>query len=821
MTVKVKLRHPSFFRKLDQQGVLVDLTSAGDLSFTGNTDVLQPQYIAWIRTHKKELIDDLRERDGCVSALTALIDSALVWKDLEDAIARSLDLWSTGCIPRSYVENVSLAAQQKAREIPCSWDRVKLRDLAQATGRKLMINSQLLEEVICVASDDCVQRKDGHDRVVYAATELAKIKDVPADELRSIHAAKERTRSASNPSKPVKEALDEKSSSHTRQPDAPTPSAQTLLNHLNVQTQYVTDRTEATDIVARFAREDCPLGLDLETAKLPAYSQHPQAGLDPHLSRIRLAQFYDGGETVFIFDVFALGLEPLSPLFSLPLVAHNAVFELKHLLHAGVSLGQMDCTMLAANALSGKLPSLADLVNERLGWEMSKDQQVSDWSIEELSQEQLAYAALDAVAVQKLYPLLEAELEEKCLLPVYHLMRDAQRMIAQLELNGCLFDVDGHRVLMESWEQAKKAAEEELQRELGPDVNLRSSKQLSEWLQGNLGADLVEEWPRTATGQLQTNRTTLARYPDQPLVLPLLKHKEVSKLLSTYGSSYAAHISPVTGRLHAHFRLGGTVSGRLSCRAPNVQNPPRGEDFRGLFTARVGRVLVVADYSQIELRVAALVSGDRNMLDAYAEGKDLHRLTAASVAGISFDKVTPDQRQAAKAVNFGLLFGQGAEGLARYAKTTFGVDLSVEEAQTARTAFFNNYPGIRRWQQHTSSRANRTKQVVTPGGRVRDFSIEAHGYRYTEALNTPIQGGAAEVLLAALGRLETHLVGIDALLVNIVHDELVLEVVEADADRATVAVEAAMIEGMLEIFPDASTVGLVEAHVGSNWAEAK
>ena len=191
MKTKVKLRHPSFFRHLDQMKVNIDLTPAGDIALTGCTDSLQPQRIEWMRAHKAELIHDLRERDGCLSALRVLVNSALVWQDLEDVIARSLDLWTASCIPRSYVEIISLAAQEKARAITCSWENVKLRDLAQATGRKLMINSRLLEQTICVVSDDLAARKDGYGHVVYTASELAKINGVSADALRSTHSVKE------------------------------------------------------------------------------------------------------------------------------------------------------------------------------------------------------------------------------------------------------------------------------------------------------------------------------------------------------------------------------------------------------------------------------------------------------------------------------------------------------------------------------------------------------------------------------------------------------------------------------------------------------
>jgi DNA polymerase-1 len=306
-----------------------------------------------------------------------------------------------------------------------------------------------------------------------------------------------------------------------------------------------------------------------------------------------------------------------------------------------------------------------------------------------------------------------------------------------------------------------------------------------------------------------------------PLVKPLLDHRLAAKKLNNYGSGFAGHINPVTGRLHPNFKLGGTLTGRLSCSDPNVQNAPRDPAFRALFTAPAGRVLVAADFSQIELRVAAWLSQDRVMLDAYATGQDLHRITAAAMLGIAPDAVTKDQRQAAKAINFGLLYGQGAAGLARYAESNYDVKMSEATAAKYRSTFFKTYPGIKRYQEQTARTSECTLRAVTPGGRIRDFTKERTGYRYTEALNTPIQGGAAEIILATLAVLEKHLAGLNAKLVNVVHDELVLEVAEADADHAIAAVESAMTEGFLAFFPEAATTGLVEAHQGPNWAAAK
>ena len=205
------------------------------------------------------------------------------------------------------------------------------------------------------------------------------------------------------------------------------------------------------------------------------------------------------------------------------------------------------------------------------------------------------------------------------------------------------------------------------------------------------------------------------------------------------------------------------------------------------------------------------------MLAAYADGRDLHRATAAAVLGIEPDAVTKGQRQMAKAVNFGLLFGQGAAGLQRYAKSSYGVELTAAEADKARAAFFKAYPGLSHWQAETRRNAERAGQVRTPGGRVRP--LEGQRALATESLNSPIQGGAAECLLAALAALELDSLG--AQLVNVVHDELV---VECDPDRAgavAAEVERAMVAGFLAIFPNGCTRDLVEAHSGPNWAAAK
>lgn len=599
-------------------------------------------------------------------------------------------------------------------------------------------------------------------------------------------------------------------------PRAPPPTSGGLPHF---QWRYLRTSEAARRGVAALLAYPEPLGFDLEVAKRLEYAQHPQAGLDPHLSRIRLAQFGAGTE-VYVFDLFDLDLASLAPLWDKPLVAHNAVYELKHLLALGVRPKSVDCTMLMANALDGTLPTLKALADSQLGWSLDKTEQVSDWAAPELADAQLRYAALDALAVYHLRPLLRQHLDERDRHRCYELMRDAQPAIAHLELAGCPFDRAAHQRLIAAWETQHSTAERELV-QVCPGINPNSGQQLSVWLTTHLERDAEARWPRTPTGLLKTDADTLALFDGQPLAAPLIRFKTVDKLLSTCGARFAQHLSPATGRIHAGFRLGGTASGRMACRRPNLQNPPRDPAFRALFAAPVGSVLVVADYGQIELRVAALVSGDSAMLDAYRHGEDLHRKTAAAVLGIDPNRVTKSQRQMAKAVNFGLLYGQGAAGLARYAKSGYGVDMTELDAARARAAFFAAYPDLHRWQAQTIAVARRTLRVRTPAGRVRAFARDK--FQPTEALNTPIQGGAAEVLLAALARLPPALEEFDARLVNVVHDELVVECRAECAVAVQQAVETVMTEGFLAIFREAADLlaSLVEAQSGPNWAAAK
>jgi len=598
-------------------------------------------------------------------------------------------------------------------------------------------------------------------------------------------------------------------------------TSELTLSSLAVRMEYITDAARCTHALAVLG-DSSLISVDIETAR---NDEDPRSGLDPHKASIRLVQFYDGNDVVYVFDCFKEEVWTAlisSNIWTLPMVAHNAVFELKHFKYAGVKVPNIGCTMLQSNALTGELPKLSSLVKKFLNKDLSKEQQISDWAVEDLSTEQLEYAALDAVVTYQIAQIQAARLERENLKQVYLIMKNSQSSIAAMELNGFLFNRDKHQILIERWKEEKVIVQDELSDVL-VGINLNSGKQVSDWLQENLDKATLKKWPRTPKGQLKTDTTSFSHHPELDVTQSLLVYKELAKKLSTYGEKYRTHVNSVTGRIHGNYRLGGNVTGRIPCSSPNLQQIPRDPEFRSLFITPPGKLLLVADYSQIQLRIAALLSKDQNMLNAFNNGIDLHKQTAAATLATTATNITKEQRQMGKAVSFGLLFGQGARGLARYAKSAYGIDMTESEASEARAIFFKTYPELAKWQRLTGRRSKTHMRVETPGGRIRDFNRKKMGYKFTEALNTPIQGAEAEILMNTLGLLPTRIKNHSIRLVNIVHDELVFEIDETNISVATQIIEQVMVDGFLMSFPEARemTKDLVEACVGHNWYEAK
>jgi DNA polymerase I len=613
-------------------------------------------------------------------------------------------------------------------------------------------------------------------------------------------------------------------------------SAQDTLHSLEVEIRYVCNIAEVSNALSYLLACKKILGIDIETYALPEFFEDKQAGLEPRKSGIRLVQLYDGDKIVYVFDIIELGgLQALGDIiWEKPMVAHNAMFELKHLLHKGAQPKKLGCSLLMDRVINGsrrdlkddlglsKNAGLKDLAKEILNIEVSKELQTSDWSVTKLSQEQLEYAALDAVLTVKIFNKQREKLKEKSLVRSYEIFRDAQQAIAKMELWGIGFNVDKHKRMIEAWYTEAYTLRQTILEILGKELNLNSTKQLNEWLNDALKQENLEAWAKTSGGKLSTSTPTFKLNEHMHVLFPkIVEYRHVAKRISSFGESLYKFIDIKNKRLHGSFSLASTATGRMSSSRPNMQNMPR-TGFRDVFCAKEGYNLIGLDYSQQELRVSALITQDTELLRIYSDGEDAHTSTAAMILNIPKEKVGKEQRQLAKALNFGLLYGQGAKGLAEYAKRNYGVEMTCEEAEKHRAKFFKIYKGLRYWQKRTGNLVEITKKIGTPCGRIRDFSQEINGYRYTIALNHPVQGGAAEITLHALIRL-LPILSEECLLVNVIHDEILLEVKEEKTTEYAEKAKEAMELAFLDVFPNAKTYmkGLVEAKIGNNWAETK
>jgi DNA polymerase-1 len=523
-----------------------------------------------------------------------------------------------------------------------------------------------------------------------------------------------------------------------------------------------------------------------------------------------------------VFDLQRVPVESLRWLSESNWIAFNAQFEWQHMTAAGFQIPLLHDAMLLDRLVSHRLRKLQDSAADVLGWELDKALQKSDWT-GPLSAEQIEYAAADALAAVRIGHELLPRVEQTGQDRLYRLWRDVSPVLAQLSQRGHCINWAEHETLQKQWTAEQTLLKENLRKILG-ELNPNSGPQLGQWLTDNLPNEQIIKWPRTNTGRLKTNADTLALFADVVGVQALLRYKAVTKLIGTYGKGYAKHRHPITDRLHPGYSIGFTLTGRVSASKPNTQNPPRLADFRQLFIPAQGMQMIGADFSQIELRIAALLSRDHAMLEAYADGLDLHRLTAAAVSQTKPDEVTTQQRQAAKAINFGNLFGQRGRGLAATALKNYGVEMTEAEAEQALARFDGAYPTLAGWKLRQVNQAKQHGQVRTRLGLIRDFEVQGHGYLAGEATNVPVQGSAAEVLLESLARLPEYLKPSGAVLSHNVHDEICIEAPVEAANAAASALGQAMRDGMLAVFPEAEKLGLagadlIELKHGNNWAE--
>ena len=505
----------------------------------------------------------------------------------------------------------------------------------------------------------------------------------------------------------------------------------------------------------------------------------------------------------------------------------------------GVEPAEVHCTLQACRLTLGpKFTSLASAAINYLGVEVDKDLQTSDWSAEHLTAEQVRYAAQDAVicwrVAQRVLPALREQTS------AYEIQMLAVPATVRMELRGLGFDSEAHARLMDELRQERIALAEayvEACKACGhsdlaaagvPSTPERQSSVLTTLL----SSEELAAWARTEkSGHLSTRRSELKRAISYAPIAALVELSVREKALSSFDSGLSAQVSPVTGRIHADYRIAGTVSGRVSCSKPNLQQIPHDPRFRALFVPAPGKVFVGADFNLMEMRAIAHISAEPEMTAAFECGDDLHRLVASEMLGKLPEDVTKEERNAAKAVNFGAIYGQGPRGLRGSAWDQFGIVMSESEAREWITGVQAQIPdpcplaarpcrSLRRAARHRHwSRCRRRARSA--------FSAKLVAQRRSCFSRAPvicqIQGICADAAMLALAYIDRMLFeeGIEGGPVAWVHDEILLEVAKADAERASVLLVKAMTDAFAETFPGAPLKGLVKAKVIGNWAEMK
>ena len=504
-------------------------------------------------------------------------------------------------------------------------------------------------------------------------------------------------------------------------------------------------------------------------------------------------------------------------------ISHNVKDLMRALLDGGLQAeGFVFDTALAAYLLDATAGGydLQRLFVSYFNQELEKPAHLEPDAFSPLGDRAAAWASLHSygAAIEALYGVLLPRLREQGMEKLYF---DVElplcRVLADMERSGFLVDGGALARFGADLSDTIRQLEERIYAAAGQQFNINSPKQLGKVLFEDLG---LPHGKKTKTGW-STNADVLEKLKDQPLVADVLTYRQYAKLKSTYADGLLKVIDP-DGRIRTSFQMTVTATGRLSSTEPNLQNIPTrtdlGSKMREMFVAAPGHVLVDADYSQIELRLLAHISGDGAMQQAFLFGEDFHTVTAARVFHVPQDQVTHQMRSRAKAVNFGIVYGISAFSLSQ------DIGVTVAEAKEYMERYFATYTGVRQYMEQVVSQARERGYVETLWHRRRalpelkssNFNMRSFGERV--ALNMPIQGTAADIIKLAMVRVHRRLAAesLEARLIMQVHDELIVECPEAEASRVEQLLQQEM-QGVAEL----SVPLLAEAHTGHNWLAAK
>lgn len=522
-------------------------------------------------------------------------------------------------------------------------------------------------------------------------------------------------------------------------------------------------------------------------------------------------------------------LKPLLEDESLKKLGQNLKYDAHVLQNHDIQLrGIADDTLLESYVLdSTRRHDMDSMASRLLGVETIHFEDIAGKGAKQLTFNQVEldkagpYAAEDADITLRLHQNLHSQLQaEPGLLSVYQdIELPLMPILQQIERNGVKVDADMLAQQSEQLELRMQEIELMAYAEAGEEFNLSSPKQIQAIFFEKLELPVIRKTPK---GQPSTAEDVLQELAeDYELPRLILEHRGLSKLKSTYTDKLPLQINKTTGRVHTSYNQTGAATGRMSSTDPNLQNIPirseTGRRIRQAFIADKGNCILAADYSQIELRIMAHLSGDQSLLEAFREGKDIHRATAAEVFDIPLDKVENEQRRAAKAINFGLIYGMSAFGLAKQ------LNVTRYEAQDYINLYFERYPGVKNYMDNTREQAHDTGYVETLFGRrlylpeINSRNGQRRQYAERTAINAPMQGSAADIIKRAMIKVHNRLQeeNLQALMIMQVHDELVFEVAENQVESLS-----KLLHEEMESAADLNVPLLVDIGVGINWDEA-
>ena len=604
----------------------------------------------------------------------------------------------------------------------------------------------------------------------------------------------------------------------------------------------ILDETALNDWTERLRRAelfaiDCETtALDPMRARLVGISFAVAEDEEVKAAYLPLAHDYEGAPQQLPVDTVLEALRPL--LEQAPKAGQNLKYDWHVFRNAGVTLTPITHdTMLQSYVLnSTERHGLDELALKYLGYRTTHYTEVAGKGRKQINFAQVPieqaapYAAEDAELVLRLHQVLWPKLQQDDKLRrVYEEIEiPLEPVLARMEHTGVLLDAEQLKAYSKELEEKLKALEQQAWALAGEPFNLNSTKQLQAVLFDKLGLPVLKKTPK---GQPSTAESVLQELAEQGHALPrlILQYRSLAKLKSTYTDALVRQINPDTGRVHTSYQQAVTATGRLSSTDPNLQNipvrTPEGRRIRQAFIAPQGAQILAADYSQIELRIMAHFSGDENLIRAFEQGLDIHRATAAEIFGVPVEEVTPDMRRHAKTVNFGLIYGMSAFGLAKQ------LEIDRKQAQAYIDTYFQRYPGVKRYMDEIREQARQQGYVETLMGRrlylpdIHSRNPQVRQYAERAAINAPLQGTAADIIKTAMIRLDAwlredlppHALYGDVRMIMQVHDELVFEVPDE------VTLEHPVARTIRQIMESAMTLRVplvADMGIGPNWEAA-